>query len=214
MSAAIRLDSDTIHVWHATTHRTPADTLSEDELTRVDKIRSTSDKKRFICTRTLLRKCLSLYLSIPPSDIVFAYSENGKPYLQNHALEFNLTHSKNHILIAISTTIPVGVDTEFRRPLPTLETLAKRFFSQEDYSTLLSKPTQAQKHRYFFETWTQKEAITKAKGSTLLSVLSTPQHTEWQIHNLTLRHRYQSALAYESPVPKNIQILDYHSFSK
>ena len=58
----------------------------------------------------VLKKMLELF------DIEFmnvSYTENGKPYFKDSDIYFNYSHSKNYIVVAISTT-SLGVDIEER----------------------------------------------------------------------------------------------------
>jgi phosphopantetheinyl transferase len=49
-------------------------------------------------------------------DIQFHYGDFGKPDIVDQQLQFNLSHSENLRLVAISLQ-PVGIDPEFVRPI-------------------------------------------------------------------------------------------------
>ena len=215
MPKNLTLDPSTIHVWQG---KTPTlelpHLLSEKERVRANKFILKKDKIKFINTRILLRLTLSKYIKTPPEKIQFLYNENGKPHIKNSLIEFNLSHSKNHTVIAIANGYPIGIDTEFRRSLPNCEAIAKRFFSPTEYAHLKSLQNQVQKTKFFFTVWTTKEAITKAKGDTLLKNIRIDyaEKSHWQLHFLTLKRHYQTTLAYKGSEQKKIQINDYDSF--
>ena len=112
--------------------------LSEGESERADRFVFERDRTRFIACRAILRGVIAQNLNIGPTDVVFAYGEKGKPYLEDWPLFFNLSHSHNEALIAISRNAPLGVDVEHIRP-PTRNNwidLAQRFFSAAEIQAL------------------------------------------------------------------------------
>jgi 4'-phosphopantetheinyl transferase len=82
------------------------------------------------------------------------------------ALRFNMSHSHELALCAVSTQREVGIDLEYLRPLPEAEQLAKRFFSKAEHALIQALPVEEQAH-VFFRLWTAKEAYLKATGKGL-----------------------------------------------
>jgi hypothetical protein len=82
--------------------------LSPREQARASRFLITAKRRRFEATRTHLRRLLGV-----PATQEFAYTENGKPYLPDSSLKFNVSHSENYALIGIAESIEVGVDIEF-----------------------------------------------------------------------------------------------------
>ena len=79
-------------------------------------------------------------------------SESGKPYFDGDSgLHFSLSHTKTHVLLALSEH-DVGVDIETRREVP--ERLRNRLFT-----------VQEQREFDFFEGWTLREAVFKLTGA-------------------------------------------------
>ena len=140
--------------------------LSADERQRAERFRFAKDRNQYIISHGILRKALSKYLKCDPNGIVFAANEFGKPYLENARLKFNLSHSENIALIAITNEVEVGVDVEaINRKVEYLD-LAERFFSQDEFEAIAAYPEKSLPHA-FFRCWTSKEAIIKAKGEGL-----------------------------------------------
>ncbi|MGB3468258.1 MAG: 4'-phosphopantetheinyl transferase superfamily protein, partial [Cyclobacteriaceae bacterium] len=119
-----------------------------------------------IIARGTLRKIVSRYLNIEPNKLQFSYSERGKPYLPNTSILFNLSHSQDLALYAITTVNQIGIDLEYIRPMNDAESLAERFFSPQEYNLISQLPPQ-QKQETFFKIWTCKEAYLKATGDGL-----------------------------------------------
>lgn len=85
-------------------------------------------------------------------------NEHGKPFLKSGEVYFNLSHSGDMAVCALSDT-EVGVDTE-RMKKADLR-LAERFFSPEEYTFIMES---ADRDRAFFRLWTLKESFVKAAG--------------------------------------------------
>ena len=139
--------------------------LSEDEIERADRFIFESDRSRFITCRAILRGIIAQNLKIGPTDVVFAYGEKRKPYLEDRPLFFNLSYSHNEACIAISRDAQLGVDVEHIRP-PTRNNwidLAQRFFSAAEIQALSGMPERLQS-KAFFACWTRKEAYLKLHG--------------------------------------------------
>lgn len=204
------LTADEVHVWHPEldpwVERVPwlTQILSPDERARAERFCFPRERQHFFVCRGLLRVILSRYLKLAPHQLRFSYGRWGKPALACHEPEsricFNLSHSHGAALYAVTRDRSVGVDLEQMRPLPDIEPLAKRFFSQREFAVIDSL-SRAQKQVAFFKGWTRKEAYLKATGeglsglehveisvapgepATLLSIGSSPGATErWSIY--------------------------------
>lgn len=144
--------------------------LSLEERTRAERFHFEVDRNRFVVARGILRLLLGRYLHRTPETICFANGKFGKPLLAgpdaNHVLRFNLSHSQDLALYAISSRREIGVDVEFMRPISDLEALARRFFSPQEYSVIRAFP-EGEKTSAFFKCWTRKEAYIKALGEGL-----------------------------------------------
>ncbi len=180
--------------------------LTDDENTRAARFRFEVHRRRFIVARANLRlvlseylreylsEYLSEYLDISAAKIEFAYSAHGKPFLvrQNQInpdqnLEFNLSHSQDLAMCAITRNDAVGIDLEYLRSGDESQikfgsenpkksnrilNLAKRFLHTDEVKIIQTSPTPEET---FLKIWTAKEAYLKATGSGLgkLSEVST-----------------------------------------
>ena len=93
-----------------------------------------------------------------------ARSERGKPYAPAHPdIEFNLSHAREHVLIAIARRQPIGVDLERVDRQIEIEDLARRFFAPAEADALEALPA-PMRLVAFLRLWTCKEAVLKALG--------------------------------------------------
>ena len=142
--------------------------LSRDELLRCDRFHFEHDRRRFIVARAKLRLLLGRYLQIKPAAIEFAYMKNGKPIVRgtSEGVHFNVSHSEERALYAVSKRCRLGVDIEFLNRDIDWHGLVSRFFTEREFAALQHLSASIRK-RAFFACWTRKEAILKATGDGL-----------------------------------------------
>lgn len=166
----LQLTRDDVHIWrfgldqssHLLDRLSPL--LSGDERQRARRLSFAQDSRRYILCRGLLRCILGRYLDTTPEEIVFSYSSLGKPEVQNTAgLQFNLTHSENLALIAVSRDRAIGIDLEHIQAVSAMQRVIKRICSPQEQAIFatLGKDEQL---AAFYTCWTRKEAYLKATG--------------------------------------------------
>jgi len=173
---AINLCNHDIHLWFVNIDHVK-DTailaryqsiLSSSETKRNQRFIFEKDRKRHLLTRALLRYVLSEYYNnISPKDCRFTKNGYGKPEISPEMLvqylSFNLSHSGNMIVLAVTNERAIGVDIEsLKQKTPTAD-LAKHYFATEEYQQLKGLPNN-EFHSRFFDFWTLKEAYIKACG--------------------------------------------------
>jgi 4'-phosphopantetheinyl transferase len=132
--------------------------LSEDEVARANRFRFETDRVRWSRARSALRLVLSRYAGEDPDSLFFAYGKQGKPSLAPvTGIEFNLSHSGDWAMIAVTREIPVGVDIERMRPEVEIGKLLQRLEETDLPETMPE----------LYHTWTRREAKTKAVGGAL-----------------------------------------------
>src|ERR1700739_1880222 len=136
--------------------------LSAEEQARSDRFIHPADGVKFVVGRAVLRLILAQYLGLEPGKIVIAIGEFGKPYVSKsiniNDLKFNLSHSGELCLVAVSCGREIGVDVERLRDDVAVEDLATRYFSIEEIVELQALPN-ALRRLGFFLCWTRKEAF-------------------------------------------------------
>ena len=118
-----------------------------------------NDKKRSIAGEMLARRAISEHCSIEEEQIVFKTLENGKPYAENLSIHFNISHSGDMVICAVSDE-PVGVDIEKIREIDLK--VAHRVFNDKECDYVFKDKEKARAR--FFEIWTRHEAYAKLSG--------------------------------------------------
>ncbi|ALQ52095.1 4'-phosphopantetheinyl transferase family protein [Nitrosomonas ureae] len=131
--------------------------LSVDEQIHSQCFRQHEDRVRGIVTRATLRRLLAKYLMLPPYKIPIEKNEFGKPRLPAYyGIEFNVSHTGDFALIALSAKGEIGVDIEYcHRDVNNL------------WVHVLSSEERAQgiwSNRNFIDLWVIKESVLKALG--------------------------------------------------
>jgi 4'-phosphopantetheinyl transferase len=182
--------------------------LTTQERQRAAKFINPTHGHRWTIARGYLRQILGKYINLTPEAIVFNYGPQGKPAVEGKDIQFNLSHSADRAVYAISAKHPVGIDLEQIHPLPAAD-LVDRFFSPAEQSIFHSLPIDLQQAA-FFHAWTQKEAYLKACGTGLSTpldqievsidprtpakIISAPIAGIWQIQKLEISTEYAGAI--------------------
>jgi len=122
----------------------------------------------FASSDAFKRAVLSSYVGAPAAELHFDEGEHGKPALGGGAqsIEFNLSHSGDWLVCAVSREVAVGVDLEYCDPRRASLKVARRYFRPEELALLETCPDQLREQR-FFDYWTLKECAVKARGEAL-----------------------------------------------
>mgnify|MGYP003683129697 CR=1 FL=1 len=181
------LDKD-VHIWITNDHSIKdanlldsyRQLLNAEEMHRQQNFHFERHRHQYLVARALVRTVLSLYVeNVSANDWIFEKNEYGKPFIVNKCprtekvipIYFNLSHTENMLVLAISKNQKIGVDVEnISRSCDELD-IANSFFSSIEIEQLYTLPLDKQ-HDRFFDLWTLKEAYIKACGKGL----SIPLH--------------------------------------
>jgi 4'-phosphopantetheinyl transferase len=167
------LAADAVHVWRIALAISDAElnrrarVLTSEELARAARFHFERDRRRWIATRGAVRALLAGYTGVPADSLRFRLGPHGKPSLEAPdvtGLEFNVSHSGELALCAVSRGRAVGVDVEAIRPELATLSMARRFFAPAEVASLESIPPSEQTQA-FFACWSRKEAYMKARGT-------------------------------------------------
>jgi 4'-phosphopantetheinyl transferase len=164
---------------------------------------------RYRLCHAATRQILGRYLELPADRVELISESKGKPRLAGKStLCFNLSHSGDLALLAVTSGREVGVDVEkMRFDLP-VDGLA-RFFTDAERERLLAL-SPGEKESTFFRWWTRKEAVLKAEGSGLsggldrLDISGCPPDLVrfpddgqqwWRVEDLEVERGYAAAVA-------------------
>ncbi|QJR80950.1 4'-phosphopantetheinyl transferase superfamily protein [Alteromonas pelagimontana] len=186
-STPIAIPRDEIHVWlvdilkmqRADILGECSAMLSKDENDRLKSFRSQSRKQQFLVSRAALRSVVSCYSPEESAkSLRFTTNAHGKPELVVNplALQFNLSHSRDKVVIGVAKRRAIGVDVEFVDRNRNTKRIADHYFHPNEWSSeLLQKDVEAGNDSAlrFFTLWTLKEALIKAEGKGLAIALNT-----------------------------------------
>jgi len=110
------------------------------------------DKARCLVAGLLLRQICGVM-----EDSQLTYGGNGKPYLKNSTMYFNISHSDDYVVLATSNH-EIGVDIEKITSFE--ERVAFRCFTQQELEWMAHEGG----NEAFFRLWTAKESVMKASG--------------------------------------------------
>ncbi len=172
-SASLKLSSDTIDVWLCDL-KTLSDNINEfyallsvAERERASKLMIKDKQEQFVITRGYLRQRLGWLTNSDPKSFTFDYLEHGKPVLSNDHqqtdITFNVSHSHELAVIAISQKQRLGVDIEKINRESNPRKLVSRFFSEAEQLAMSALP-ETLLTKAFYASWTRKEAFIKAVG--------------------------------------------------
>jgi len=172
----LTLPEKEVHLWSASLSQPAAvrellaTNLSPDEQTHAARFHTERHRNEYKVARGLLRAILSHYTGVAAPALQFQLGRRGKPALQSEIVSFNLSHSEDLVVYAISCQKEIGVDVEYVRPLNDLGVIAQKFFAAAEYQELLRLDETARLEG-FFNCWTRKEAYVKAMGDGLYAPL-------------------------------------------
>ncbi|MCX2492853.1 4'-phosphopantetheinyl transferase superfamily protein [Pedobacter sp. PF22-3] len=181
------------------------DTLNnfpDDFQYKISQFRRWQDAQLSLLGRLLLLRGLSKF-NIGTKDIRFVFNAHNKPYLENTALNFNISHSEDLVVCAFSTEGEIGVDVELIRNIDVSD-----FKSQMTLWEWNKIHEATDKTEEFFTYWTQKEATLKACGEGLTGIDLTSFHIvnnkaiikkqQYLLHEVDISPRYKCHIAIKS----------------
>ena len=209
-----------------------AATLSEAELARANRFHSPRDRDRFIVAHGEMRRLLGNVSQVDAAMLSFAELPGGKPVIDQpesaRRWSFNLSHSGDFALLAVTEEAPLGVDIEHKRVISQQGSIARRFFSATE-QRVYEAARKPERQEVFFSIWTRKEAVIKALGLGLsmpldafdvcspdawlgqpafaieeINGMSIPKH-QWQLRPLDVPDGYAGAVALQSPAAIRIK---------
>lgn len=159
--------------------------LAPGERARHARYRQTSDAIRYVNTRLALRHLLAERVQAAPQHLCFFYGHAGKPALASlppcastRHWHFNVSHSGDMSLLALSQSHAVGIDIEAGDAAYPLADIARYAFTESECDAWRNAAHEAANKaaqngerddaaRAFYAIWTAKEAVVKAWGSGL-----------------------------------------------
>ncbi|MCJ7718153.1 MAG: 4'-phosphopantetheinyl transferase superfamily protein [Anaerolineales bacterium] len=224
-----------VHIWHTSASfwknkiNELDSVLSQDEISRKQKLLSQNRQEDYIISRGILRSILAQYLEEPPEEVFLETDPNGKPFLPGSNIRFNLSHSEGLFLYGFVLDVPIGVDLQQVYPISSIRTIIKNNFSPHEQHILFGEK-ESRLQDLFFRIWTAKEAYLKGTGEgfqkpansfsicnktngmihfELRKDADTLNNDGWNIRELHLAKKYKAALAVRGQITQ----IHFHSFT-
>jgi len=144
--------------------------LSEEELTKAKGFKFNHHRLQFSASHGYLKLILARYLDCCPSIIEYGIKKYGKPFLKNpttqYKIRFNMSHSQDIALYAVTLDTEVGVDIEIIKENLNILDLIEHVFTTREKS-IFKEIEEDKKTKVFYDVWTRKEAYLKATGEGL-----------------------------------------------
>ena len=211
--------------------------LNGEELRRFSLIKTTNRSLQFLYGRVLVKTCLQRHFKLLPTQYVITALADHKPQILPASLEkgtdkmtkkttlfpeISISHSGSHIVCALSTDGPIGIDIEQVKERSNLARLAQRVLAPAE-KKVFRQLAKNEQHRYFYEHWTLKEAYYKAKGASVSNFsrlnfvavknrqfkLANQSDSRWQFFSFDLENSIVGAIALHAPKPIRTPAITY-----
>ena len=138
-------------VWHITESEAQlreAISIPSDELEEISFLKSESLRKQKLAVRALLDAMFE-------EKVYLSHHDNGKPYIENNAVNISITHTDKYVAVILDDRNDVGIDCEsLDRDFSAVE---KKALSEEEIEDLDDERRNEQLAIY----WCAKEAVYK-----------------------------------------------------
>ena len=122
--------------------------IPSDELEEISYIKNESLRKQRLAVRALLDTMFE-------EKVYLSHHDNGKPYIENNAINISITHTDQYVAVILNDEDEVGIDCEsLNRDFSAVE---KKALSDEEIGDLEDE----QKNEQLAIYWCAKEAIFK-----------------------------------------------------
>ncbi|MGB5716671.1 MAG: 4'-phosphopantetheinyl transferase superfamily protein [Gammaproteobacteria bacterium] len=164
-----------VHVWLAS----PKDVSDADKLQQYRSLLSAGERQRYrrfhfdrdrhhyLVAHALLRRALSAYVDVAPSNWQFSGNRHGRPEISAPdivpPLRFNLTHTNGLVACVVNLELDCGIDVERLSTRGNLAGISEKMFAVSEQQDLKALDGQAFAERFFCY-WTLREAYCKALG--------------------------------------------------
>ena len=227
--AAAQPDFATVTVWlvplTALGHAETTDyrrLISTEEHARWERFRVADAALQFLVGRALMRAAVGEHTGTAATDLSFAYTVYGKPYVADpppaRGLPCNVSHTQGIVACAIGDGCTPGVDVEPVERDLAIQRISRAYFARREQEALeAAAPDERQK--LFLQTWTLKEAYIKACGRGLsigldsfrvspgssAATIEFDANTDddprrWQLATVAVDNEHQLAVAAQCPV--------------
>lgn len=202
----------TVDVWLIDATADAGGPLDDDERARLGRIPEPAERRRFTVVHGAARRIVAECLGVPGAQVRWTRGPNGKPAVEGHALQVNLSHSGDLAMLAVTAGRPVGVDLQEIVPGLDVHAMAARFYPPAEAAAVAAGGRER-----FAQLWARKEAVVKAAGDRLTRGLSLPvageppprvEHggTTYTVTDVPAPPGFRAAVALAGPEPVTIRM--------
>ncbi|MBK9760168.1 MAG: 4'-phosphopantetheinyl transferase superfamily protein [Flavobacteriales bacterium] len=218
---------NTVHLWYATLDSLRPRIaelealLDPVEQERAERFRFDVDRERFILGHGLLRSLLGKYLKRDASLVRMARGPFGKPYLERKDLRFNMSDTKDAVLIAFANKLEIGADIETMARDVDHQAVSEHYFTAPEILAMRPPPKPSSQggglsedfsKRRFLEFWTRKEAVLKASGVGIMDDLRALRVNDLR-NTMMIEHEAFITMAAEEYHVQTLQVGAQHLVS-
>jgi 4'-phosphopantetheinyl transferase len=211
-----------VHAWafgldaDAGTRALCAALLSAEESARAARFVFPGLAERYVVAHGAMRHLLALYAGREPRSLAFEEAPGGKPALAGvPGLAFNLSHSHEVGLLAVSDGREVGADVEGERADVDVLGISGAYFHRSELAAIHGGASPQAQRALFFRYWVAKESVLKAEGcglgfpldrfevlfdaageaATIASFDAARMRADWTVRMLSLGEGWPAAVA-------------------
>ena len=196
-------------VWNRFLTKLPGDIQN-----RINRYVRWQDRQAGLFGKLLLLAGLKNYGYSPDCLKNLLYNEFGKPFLDKR-IAFNISHSGDYAVCAVSDRGPVGIDIEKIRNIDLSD--FERYMSPDEWENIKNSDRPYEK---FYEYWTIKESVIKACGKGLSVPLNdiyidsnraVLYDSTWFIKEVSIHCDFKCHIAVNvTPFELNIKEIDFY----
>jgi len=138
--------------------------LTNEEQNEIISKKAHKSRCQSLASILLRKKAIKDTLGVAENSLQIKRTKMNRPYIETNEkinIDFNISHSNEWIVCAISSIGKIGVDIE--EILPIDINIAKEFLSDKEWNYLSTY--QGEKVKLFYKFWTLKESFLKAIGT-------------------------------------------------
>ena len=175
---------------------------------QISKYRFWQDAHATLLGKLLLAKALEDHFKDQYTLGDIKYLNHNKPHI-HESFDFNISHSGDYVICALSHEGKIGIDIEKIKPINYVE--FKRVFRDDELKDIHESE---QPYEKFFDYWTKKEAVIKADSRGMTIPLkdifleendATVFNCTWFLRELYIDSNYKCNLASEIFAPYILQ---------
>jgi len=179
---------------------------------KVRSYRKREDQQTSLVAKCLLRIALRKFVAYDPSILGnLQYDSENRPYIREHSIDFNISHSHHSVGCCFSTTGRVGLDIEKITDINIDD--FKHHINESEFAKITSSRDPA---IAFFQYWTKLEAVIKADGRGLQIPMNkvmfdvnnacTIDGKVWYTYSLDLYPGYAANVAVDKPLSNQMTV--------